>query len=296
MGSAMGAANRASVPAPAGAAGAAGAAESPRARRPRRSVPWGRRFLRMELGLLLVFLYLPIAVVVVLSFNESGQPTAWGGFSTTWYESVLENGPLLKAFGNTLIVGVATTIVATVIGTLLALGLERAVRSSFLDAFVYVPMIVPDIVFAIALLSFYNLVFTGLLELQLGLWSVILSHATFDIAFVAIVVRTRLRHFDRSIEEASLDLGANPLRTFLNVTLPAIMPGIVAGGLIAFTLSFDEFIIAFFTKGTIETFPTQVYSMIRFGVTPEVNVIATVVLFLSITLVLASQRLRGGIE
>lgn len=265
-------------------------------RRLRRRTGWGRRFLRVELGVLLAFLYLPILVVVALSFNKSGQPTAWGGFSLTWYESVLANAPLLKAFGNTLIVGVATTIVATVIGTLLALGLERAVRSSLLDAFVYVPMIIPDIVFAIALLSFYNLVFTGLLKLNLGLWSVILSHATFDIAFVAIVVRTRLKHFDRSIEEASLDLGANPLRTFWHITLPAIGPGIVAGGLIAFTLSFDEFIIAFFTKGTTETFPTQVYSMIRFGVTPEVNVIATVVLFLSITLVLASQRLRGGLE
>jgi len=262
----------------------------------RRAAPWGRRLLRLELALLLVFLYVPIAVVVVLSFNKSGQPTAWGGFSTTWYESVVANEPLLRAFGNTLIVGLETTVVATIVGTLLALGLERAIRSSLLDAFVYVPMIIPDIVFAIALLSFYNLVFTGLLNLQLGLWSVILSHATFDIAFVTVVVRTRLRNFDRSIEEASLDLGANPLRTFWNITLPAISPGIVAGGLIAFTLSFDEFIIAFFTKGTIETFPTQVYSMIRFGVTPEVNVIATVVLLLSITLVLASQRLRGGVE
>jgi len=264
--------------------------------RRRRGAPWGRRFLRVELGLLLAFLYLPIAVVVLLSFNESGQPTAWGGFSTVWYESAFGNQKLLSAFGNTLIVGVATTLLATIVGTLLALGLERAVKSSFLDAFVYVPMIIPDIVFAIALLSFYNLVFTGLLNLQLGLWSVVLAHATFDIAFVAVVVRTRLRHFDRSIEEASLDLGAGPFRTFWNITLPQIMPGVVAGGLIAFTLSFDEFIIAFFTKGTVETFPTQVYSMIRFGVTPEVNVIATVVLLFSITLVLASQRLRGGIE
>lgn len=286
MAEALGVPNRAS------AAGPVGAPPS----RPRRRAPWGRRFLRVELGFLLAFLYLPIAVVVLLSFNESGQPTAWGGFSTTWYESVLANEDLLAAFGNTLIVGVATTIVATILGTVLALGLERTIRSSFLDAFVYVPMVIPDIVLAIALLSFYNLVFTGLLKLNLGLWSVILSHVTFDIAFVAIVVRTRLRHFDRSIEEASLDLGANPVRTFWNVTLPAISPGIVSGALIAFTLSFDEFIIAFFTKGTVETFPTQVYSMIRFGVTPEVNVIATVVLVFSITLVLVSQRLRGGLE
>ena len=257
---------------------------------------WGRRLLRLELGVVVAFLYLPIAVVAVLSFNKSGLPTAWTGFSLEWYASVIQNASLLGAFGNTLIVGVATTIIATVLGTLLALGLERTVKSTFLDTFVYVPMIIPDIVFAIALLSFYNLIFTAMLTLKLGLWSVVLSHVTFDIAFVAVVVRTRLRHFDRSIEEASLDLGANELRTFWNITLPAILPGVIAGALIAFTLSFDEFIIAFFTKGTSETFPTQVYSMVRFGVTPEVNAIATVVLGLSITLVLASQRLRGSVD
>ena len=253
---------------------------------------WGRRLLRAEFGLVVAFLYLPIVVVVGLSFNASGQPTAWTGFSLDWYASVLANDALLQAFQNTLIVGSVTTVIATVIGTLLALGLERTVRSSLLDSLVFVPMIVPDIVLAIALLSFYNLVFAGLLHLELGLWTVILSHVVFDIAFVAVVVRTRLRNFDRSIEEASLDLGANERRTFFNITLPAIAPGVIAGGLLAFTLSFDEFIIAFFTKGTVETFPTQVYSMIRFGVTPEVNAIATVVLLISITLVLVSQRLR----
>ncbi|MEO5917959.1 MAG: ABC transporter permease [Candidatus Limnocylindrales bacterium] len=255
---------------------------------------WGRRLLRIEFALVVAFLYLPIAVIVGLSFNASGQPTAWTGFSLDWYASVLANEALLNAFRNTLVVGVVTTILASLIGTLLALGLERTVRSTLLDSLVYVPMIVPDIVLAIALLSFYNLVFAGLLNLQLGLWTVILSHVVFDIAFVAIVVRTRLQHFDRSIEEASLDLGANERRTFLNITLPAIAPGVIAGGLLAFTLSFDEFIIAFFTKGTVETFPTQVYSMIRFGVTPEVNAIATFVLLLSISLVLISQRLRAA--
>ena len=255
---------------------------------------WGRRLLRLEFALALGFLYLPIAVVVGLSFNESGQPTAWTGFSLDWYRSVVGNEGLLEAFRNTLVVGVTTTVVATILGTALAVGLERTVHSPLLDSLVYVPMIVPDIVLAIALLSFYNLVFAGLLQLQLGLWTVILSHVVFDVAFVAIIVRTRLRHFDRSIEEASMDLGASEARTFLNITLPVIAPGVIAGGLLAFTLSFDEFIIAFFTKGTVETFPTKVYSMIRFGVTPEVNAIATFVLLISISLVLASQRLRGS--
>ena len=255
---------------------------------------WGRRILRVEFAIVVAFLYLPIAVVVGLSFNESGQPTAWTGFSLDWYASVLANESLLQAFRNTLVVGVVTTLIATAIGTLLALGLERTVHSSLLDSLVFVPMIVPDIVLAIALLSFYNLVFAGLLNLQLGLWTVILSHVVFDIAFVAVVVRTRLRNFDRSIEEASMDLGATEVRTVLNITLPALAPGVIAAGLLAFTLSFDEFIIAFFTKGTVETFPTQVYSMIRFGVTPEVNAIATFVLLISISLVLVSQRLRGA--
>ncbi len=260
------------------------------ARRPR---PWGRRFLRAEFGLALAFLYLPIAVVVGLSFNESGQPTAWTGFSLDWYASVLGNEDLLEAFRNTLLVGGVTTIIATAIGTLLAIGMERTVRSPLLDSIVYVPMIVPDIVMAIALLSFYNLVFVGLLQLQLGLWTVILSHVVFDIAFVAVVVRGRLRDFDRAIEEAAMDLGDDEPGTFFHVTLPVIAPGVIAAALLAFTLSFDEFIIAFFTKGTVETFPTKVYSMIRFGVTPEVNAIATFVLIVSITLLLVSQRLRG---
>lgn len=252
---------------------------------------WGRRLLRLEFVLTLLFLYLPIAVVVAMSFNESGLPTAWTGFSLRWYEQFLGNAGLLGAFANTLIVGVATTVIAAVLGTLLAVGLERAIRSPLLDSAIYVPMIIPDIVLAIALLSFYNLVFAGLLSLSFGLWTIILSHVVFAIAFVAIVVRTRLRNFDRSLEEAAMDLGATEVRTFFAVTLPLIAPGVVAGSLLAFTLSFDEFIIAFFTKGTIETFPTQVYSMIRFGVTPEVNAIATVVLLVSITLILFSQRL-----
>jgi len=149
---------------------------------------WGRRILRVEFAIVVAFLYLPIAVVVGLSFNESGQPTAWTGFSLDWYGSVLANEALLQAFRNTLVVGVVTTVIASLIGTLLAMGLERTVHSSLLDSLVFVPMVVPDIVLAIALLSFYNLVFAGLLQLELGLWTVILSHVVFDIAFVAIVV------------------------------------------------------------------------------------------------------------
>jgi spermidine/putrescine transport system permease protein len=250
-----------------------------------------RAWLGTHFGLVLVFLYAPVVVLMVLSFNESGQPYAWGGFSIRWYEELVGNSQIQGAVLATLVVGLAATLIATVLGTLLALGLERTTRSSILDAGVFVPVIIPDIVMAIALLSFYNLVFTGIMGLDLGLWSVVLSHVVFGIAFVAAIVRTRLRHFDSSIEEASMDLGAGPVRTFVSITLPVIAPGVIAGALIAFTLSIDEFVIAFFTAGTAVTFPIRIYSMIRFGVTPEINAIATIVVVVSIVLVIASQRL-----
>lgn len=252
----------------------------------------GRQLLGGHFALVLIFLYAPIAVLMALSFNESDSPMVWSGFSLRWYGSLATNEPILSAVGSTLVVALASTAIATVIGTLLALGLERSVRSTALDAAVFVPMIIPDIVLAIALLVFYNVVFTGVMGLELGLWSVVISHVVFNIAFVAVIVRTRLRHFDRSVEEASLDLGAPPVRTFFGVTLPIILPGVIAGAMVAFTLSVDEFIIAFFTAGTSVTFPIRIYSMIRFGVTPEVNAVATIVVAVSFALVLASQRLR----
>jgi spermidine/putrescine transport system permease protein len=248
--------------------------------------------LAVVFGLTASFLYLPILVLVVLSFNASGLPTSWGGFSTGWYEELLRNSDLMGAALNTLIVAFWATLISVVLGTLLAFGLERAVRSTALDGVSFVPMIVPDIVLAIALLSFYNLVLTQWLGLSLGLWSVVLGHAVFGIAFVAAIVRTRLRHFDDSVVEASQDLGANEWRTFRHVTLPLIAPGVIAGGLVAFTLSLDEFVIAFFTAGTSVTFPIQVYSMVRFGVTPEINAASTIVVVVSFVLILASLRLR----
>ena len=249
------------------------------------------------LGLLfaatVAFLYLPIVVLAVLSFNASGLPTSWGGFTTGWYSELLHNDTLLSAALNTLIVAFWATIISTVLGTLLAYGLERVVRSTTLDGATLVPMVVPDIVLAVALLSFYNLVFTQALGMSLGLWSVVLGHSVFGIAFVTAIVRTRLRNFDFSTVEASMDLGANAWQTFRHVTLPTILPGVIAGALLAFTLSLDEFVIAFFTAGTSVTFPIQVYSMIRFGVTPEINAAASIVVTFSLVLVVVSLRLRG---
>jgi spermidine/putrescine transport system permease protein len=249
-----------------------------------------RLWLNAHLGLVYVFLYVPILVLIVLSFNKSGLPTAWTGFSTEWYGKLIQNPKILSAAGNSLIVAVASTIISTAIGTLLAMGREEGKPNPWLDALIMAPMIIPDIVLAIALLSFYTL-----LNMNLGLHSIVLSHAVFNIAFVCMVVRTRLKNFDRSIVEASIDLGASEFTTFRRVTLPVIAPGVIAAALLSFTLSIDEFIIAYFTAGAGQgstTFPMQIYAMIRFGVTPEINAIATIVIGFSFFLVILSQRLN----
>lgn len=247
-----------------------------------------RLWLSAHLGLVYIFLYVPILVLIALSFNKSGLPTAWTGFSTEWYGKLIANPKILAAAANSVIVGIASTVISTAIGTLLAMGLEEGKPNPWLDALIMAPMIIPDIVLAIALLSFYTL-----LNMSLGLHSIVLSHAVFNIAFVCVVVRARLKNFDKSIVEASIDLGASELVTFQRVTLPVIAPGVVAAALLSFTLSIDEFIIAYFTAGTgATTFPMQIYAMIRFGVTPEINAIATIVIGVSFFLVLLSQRLN----
>jgi spermidine/putrescine transport system permease protein len=247
---------------------------------------------RAYLALVYVFLYTPILVLMVLSFNKGGLPTAWTGFSTTWYGRLLESPQIIAAARNSLIVATASTLIATTVGTLLALGVERRKASASLDALLFMPMIIPDIVLAIALLSFFTL-----MKFTLGLHSIILAHVVFNIAFVCAVVRARLKSFDWSLTEASRDLGAGAIATFRNVTFPLIWPAVLAAALLAFTLSIDEFIIAYFTAGAGQrstTLPMQIYAMIRFGVTPEINAMATIILLMSFILVLMAQRFNRG--
>lgn len=243
-------------------------------------------WLRLPLYGVLVFLYLPISVLIFMSFNESDAPFTWTGFSTKWY-SVLVNSPnIMEGFKNTLIVAVATTIISLVLGTLLAIGLARYQKSSALEAVALTPAIFPDLALAIGLLA----LFTSL-HLTLGLHSVIISHALFCMAFVTAIVRGRLAQIDSSLEEAAQDLGDSPVGTFFRVTLPSIKPALIAGGLLAFTLSLDEFVIAFFTNGpSTPTLPIVIYSMVRFGVSPEINALATVVLLISALIVTIAQR------
>jgi spermidine/putrescine transport system permease protein len=243
-------------------------------------------WLRLPLYGVLLFLYLPISVLIFMSFNESDAPFTWTGFSTKWY-SVLVNSPnIMEGFKNTLIVAVVTTIISLVLGTLLAIGLARYQKSSALEAVALTPAIFPDLALAIGLLA----LFTSL-HLTLGLHSVIISHALFCMAFVTAIVRGRLAQIDSSLEEAAQDLGDTPVGTFFRVTLPSIKPALIAGGLLAFTLSLDEFVIAFFTNGpNTPTLPMVIYSMVRFGVSPEINALATVVLLISALIVTIAQR------
>ncbi|MEV4477459.1 ABC transporter permease [Nonomuraea sp. NPDC049504] len=234
-----------------------------------------------------VFLYLPIAVLVVMSFNAGDSAYSFDGFSLKWYGELARDDRALSGVVNTLIVAAGSTVIATVLGTLLAVGLVRHTRSKVLEAVALMPAVLPDLVIAIGLLILY-----GTIQLTLGLYSVVLAHGVFAMAFVAAVVRTRLTGADTSLEEASRDLGAGPVTTFMKITLPQLMPGIVAGALLAFTLSLDEFVIAFFTIGNSEqTLPIVIYSMIRFGVTPKINALAAIVLLVSFTAVIAGQRL-----
>lgn len=250
------------------------------------------RLLNVHLGATYLFLYIPIAVLMVLSLNKAGLPTAWTGISFEWYGKLAHNPKILASAWNSIIVATISTVIATVIGTMLALGVLRAKPSSTRDALLFAPMIIPDIVLAIALLSFFTLI-----KFTLGLHSIILAHVVFNIAFVCAVVRARVASFDWSLADVSRDLGAGHFTTFWRITLPLILPSVIAAALLAFTLSIDEFIIAYFTAGAGQsstTLPMQIYSMIRFGVTPEINAMASIVMFVSFILVFLAQRLNSG--
>jgi spermidine/putrescine transport system permease protein len=241
-----------------------------------------------------VFLYAPIIILVIFSFNSSRFVTKWEGFSFRWYGELFKNEAMAAALKNSLIVAVASTLISTVFGTMVALVMERRRFPGKLafDALLYLPIIIPDIAMAVMLLLFFVMA-----KISLSLTTIIIAHVAFNISFVAVVVRARLVGFDRSLEEAAQDLGANELQTFWHVTLPLLMPGILGGALLAFTLSLDDFVITFFTAGVgSTTLPLRIYSMVKLGITPEINAVSTLLLVASMTLVMLSLFLqrKGG--
>ena len=257
-------------------------------RRQRTGLGW----LWLPLGVVFAFLYVPIAALVVMSFNSGRSALNFKGLSLRWYPELFSDPDMGQALLNSLLVGVGCMLISTVLGTMLAVGLARFTRSTALDSLVMAPAILPDLMLAIGLLAFFTAV-----GLPLGLGTVVLAHAAFGTAFVVAVVRARMLQLDRSLEEASRDLGAGWFTTFLRVTLPSIAPAVVAGALLSFTLSIDEFVIAFFTNGpTSPTLPIEIYSRVRFGVTPEINALATILLLVSMSAVVVVAWAVGRTE
>ena len=238
--------------------------------------------------LVYLFLFLPIAVIVVNSFNATTSKPylTWKGFTLDWYVKLWENSSLLGAFGNTMIIAVSSTVLATIIGTLGAVGMYKYKfkGKSIIDGLLYIPVVIPEIVLGIALLTLF-----AKINIPRGMLTLILAHVTFSVPFVIFNVRARLSGYDNSIEEASMDLGANRIVTFFEITLPVLAPGIAGGALLAFTLSIDDVIISYFVNGQTKTYPLKVMESIKSGVAPDVNALSTLILVGTIILVVLTQ-------
>ena len=235
-----------------------------------------------------IFLFLPIAVIVVNSFNATNSKPymSWKGFTFDWYLKLWSNSSLLEAFGNTMIIAILSTLCATAIGTLAAVGMYKYKfkGKGLIDGLLYIPVVIPEIVLGISLLTLFSKV-----NIPRGMITLILAHVTFCIPFVIFNVRARLTGYDNSIEEASLDLGANRIMTFFRVTMPVLAPGILGGALLAFTLSIDDVIISYFVYGQTKTYPLKVMESVKSGVAPDVNALSTLILIGTIIFVILTQ-------
>lgn len=269
----------------------------------------GRLGLWLNTGFAFAFLYLPIFILIIYSFNDSKINAVWQGFTLQWYANLLAGGGdatltdvlIWDAVKNSLLIGTISTIFATILGTMLAIALEKQnlpdknfPGKRIIEAILFLPIIIPEITIGISLLVFFSLIFqlieniTGV-KLVLGIPTVIIGHIAFCLAFVTITVRSRVAELDPSLEEAALDLGANEWRVLWRITLPLIWPAVFSAALLSFTLSLDDFVITFFTAGVgSTTLPLFVYGMIKFSVTPAINAISTLMLLASLILVLSS--------
>jgi len=225
----------------------------------------------------------------MFSFNKSKLNAVWTGFTFEWYAKLWSNTEVLEAAKITIIVAIVSTIVSTILGTLVSVGMYKYhfKGKSMLDGMLYIPLVMSEIVMGIALLAFFSMV-----KMPLGIWTLIVSHITFCIPYVVVVVRARLKGFDRSVEEAAMDLGASEWQTFRLITLPIIGPAIVASALLSFTISLDDVIVSFFVAGPgSTTLPLQIFSMVRYGVTPEINALSTLMLVVTLGAVIVGERL-----
>jgi spermidine/putrescine transport system permease protein len=248
------------------------------------------RLLPAYAALAYLFLHVPLLVLVAFSFNAS-KFTVWQGFSLDWYRAIFHDPQLAEAAGNSVIIAVTSALISTVIGTLAAYGMWKR-AAPVLSGSLYLSLVTPEIVTGISLLVFFQWIFHWL-HFQLGMATVIIAHVAFSIAYVTIVISARLKSMDPSLEEAALDLGATEWRAFWRVTLPILRPAIIAAGLLALIVSFDDYVITSFVAGVdSETLPMVIYAMARRGVSPAINAISSIIVVLFGGLILISERLR----
>jgi spermidine/putrescine transport system permease protein len=241
------------------------------------------------------FLYLPLAAVAVFSVNATRYGLVWRGFTLDWYTKLIQNEFILEAAWNTLILAVVSTLIATVLGTVLAIGMDRFPWSrktnTFLDLVLHIPVVIPDIILAAALVVAFGLLRVVSSLFEPGLLNMIIGHITFQISFVALVVRSRLVSIGRDVEEAARDLFAGTLYMLRRITLPLLLPGIVAGAMLAFTLSLDDFVISFFTAGPESvTLPLFIFAAVRRGVTPQIHALSTLVVLTTVVMIIGMER------
>jgi spermidine/putrescine transport system permease protein len=253
-------------------------------------------WLKLWLGAVFLFLYAPILLLIAFSFNDSKRNIVWRGFTTEYYAKAWDNASLIEAFVNSLVIALVATVISVILGALTALALWRFrfPGKPLVEGAMALPIVVPEICMGVALMAFF--IRSGWptgLPWPLSLSAITTGHVAFCFPFVAIVVRARMAGFDRALEEASKDLGASEWQTLRHVTLPYMKPGLVAGALLSMTLSLDDFVITFFTSGPETlTFPVKVYSMVRFGATPEVNAASTVLILITVLLTVIAMRLQ----
>jgi len=255
--------------------------------------------IRAWLVVVIVYLYAPLVTLMAFSFNASKRNIVWRGFTLDWYRAAFADQDLIVAFGNSLSIALISTVVSVVLGALTALLLWRFrfPAKALLEGALGLPIVVPEICMGVAMLVFFTEVIPWPTSLAwpLNLGAIIISHISFSFSFVAIVIRGRLASFNRELEEAAKDLGAGEWRIFWDVLVPHMQPGLIAGALLAFTLSLDDFVITFFTSGPdTTTFPVKVYSMVRFSVTPEVNAASTILIVLTVALTAFALKISGG--
>lgn len=259
---------------------------------------FGSGILGVEALLVYLFLYIPVFILVALSFNDSRYAIVWQGFTTEWYAALLRGEAIGRvdpslawtALQNSLEIAFVTVLVSIVLGTMLAMALDRYEfpGKRLFQGVVYMPLVIPSIVMGISLLIFFNTM--GITQ---GIGTAIIGHIAFDVSYVTVIVLARLQSFDRTMEEAAMDLGASELETFRWVTFPLIKPGIIAGALLGFAMSFDDFVVTFFIIGNNTTLPIFFFSMVRQGISPGVNVVATIILVITLSLILLAQKVEG---